>query len=305
MLNLTLQLNEYLDYCKYQNNLSPKTLKAYRIDLTQFILYTHNKLTTDSIKQYISSLYQQYKIKTIKRKIASLKAFTFYLKDTKQITNNPFDTIKIRLKEPKLLPRIIPINIIRKLIKYPSDQLQNPHLTQNQKICLYRNIAILELLFATGVRISELCNLNIEDINFQNKFIKIMGKGSKERIIQIGNQDTYNSLKRYYNSMKTEINSTHIFFINRYHHRLSEQSVRNMIRTYVAKAHIKMKITPHMFRHTFATSLLEDNVDIRYIQKLLGHASITTTQIYTYVSLRKQKSIITKKNPMNKIHLPA
>jgi integrase/recombinase XerD len=143
-----------------------------------------------------------------------------------------------------------------------------------------RNIAIIELLFATGLRVSELCSLKAEDVNLDDGSIRIMGKGSKERILQIGNLEVLTALRQYKDAYLPLINETGFFFINRLRLRLAEQSVRLLIRSLCNQAGISLHITPHMFRHSFATLLLEEDVDIRYIQHMLGHSSIQTTQIY-------------------------
>ena len=164
-----------------------------------------------------------------------------------------------------------------------------------------RNLAVLELLFATGLRVSELCSLRPNDINLKNGEIRIWGKGSRERMVYIGNPESLTILKQYEKAFAPKIQTANWFFINRLGSRLSEQSVRNMVTDYTQRALVQEHVTPHMFRHTFATLLLEEDVDIRYIQDILGHSSITTTQIYTHVSQNKQKSILKKKHPRNKI----
>ena len=164
-----------------------------------------------------------------------------------------------------------------------------------------RNILILELLFATGMRISELCSLKADRFDFNDYIIKIYGKGSKERLIQICNANVRRLIDKYIITIKPEGNE--FFFINRVHNRLSEQSVRYMIDDYAKNAQISQHITPHMFRHSFATLLLEEDVDIRYIQQMLGHSSITTTQIYTHTSIGKQKTILETKHPRNKFDI--
>ena len=153
------------------------------------------------------------------------------------------------------------------------------------------------------MRISELCTLTTEQIDFNDYIIKIYGKGSKERLIQICNQNVQTLLKKYRESFEFEIANNNFFFINRLGNRLSEQSVRNMITNYAIGAEVPLHITPHMFRHSFATLLLEEDVDIRYIQQMLGHSSITTTQIYTHTSINKQKNILSSKHPRNKLEI--
>ncbi len=167
------------------------------------------------------------------------------------------------------------------------------------KKTVIRDIAVIELLFATGIRISELCSLKQKDLDIDNRQVLIFGKGAKERILQIGNGEVISALVEYKKLFEKELADSEWLFVNRLHHRLSEQSVRFMINNYVELAGIEMHITPHMFRHSFATLLLEADVDIRYIQKMLGHSSINTTEIYTSVSLHKQKEILEERHPRN------
>ena len=146
-----------------------------------------------------------------------------------------------------------------------------------------------------------MCSLRTDTVNLSTGEIIIYGKGSKERVIQLSNQSVLSAVSLYYAANAADIEATGWFFVNRLGHRLSDQSVRNMINKYVSLAGIEQHITPHMLRHSFATLLLEEDVDIRYIQQLLGHSSINTTQIYTHVSLRKQRDILAAKHPRNKI----
>ena len=157
----------------------------------------------------------------------------------------------------------------------------------------------MELLFATGMRISELCSLKPSDLDFESRNVLIYGKGAKERILQIGNPEVMAALVAYRDVFQEEIEECGYFFVNRLKKKLSDQSVRFMIRRYAEMAGIQQHITPHMFRHSFATLLLEQDVDIRYIQRMLGHSSISTTEIYTHVSNRKQKDILVNKHPRN------
>ena len=154
-----------------------------------------------------------------------------------------------------------------------------------------------ETLFSTGMRISELCNLKISDVELYDATIRIYGKGAKERMIQIGNKDVLLILEKYEAEYSSEINKSGYFFVNPNATQLSDQAIRRMIKKYCSLASIDLHITPHMFRHTFATSLLEADVDIRYIQEMLGHSSITVTEIYTHVALSKQRDILTTKHP--------
>lgn len=306
-LNVMLQLEDlitnYLEFCKYQKNLNSKTLKAYNIDFQQFINYmrgTDGELNKINLSNYITILHKTYKPKTIKRKVACLKAFCNYLEYDEIIEKNPFSKMKTKFQEPMLLPRTIPLATIEAILSAAYQEINMKKTAFHIKTVL-RDIAVLELLFATGIRVSELCSLPIDDINLDDKFIRIYGKGSKERIVQIVNSDVLLALIDYSNGYAVEMRGGGFFFINRLNNRLSEQSVRFMINKYANKAGVTMHITPHMFRHSFATLLLEEDVDIRYIQKLLGHSSIVTTQIYTHVTSNKQKLILTSKHPRNKV----
>lgn len=295
---------EYLRFCVNRKNLDRKTIKSYRIDLRQYTDYTDkNDIEwTDkcSIENYIEHLHARYKPKSVKRKIASLKAFFHYLEIEEKIEINPFHKIQIKYKEPFILPKTIPINSIISIINYAYEQYKKATSSSSEKVAL-RNILILELLFATGMRISELCSLKSEQFDFNDYIIKIYGKGSKERLIQICNSNVQRIIDEYISSIDTDGND--FFFINRLHNRLSEQSVRYMINDYAEHAQISQHITPHMFRHSFATLLLEEDVDIRYIQQMLGHSSISTTQIYTHTSIKKQRLILATKHPRNKFEI--
>ena len=305
MNNLQIHLNNYLEYCAQQKRLDSKTLKAYQIDLNQFIMYSSsdlNDITPACLECYISKLHQQFKPKTVKRKITSLKAFMHYLEFKDIIEKNPFNKVHIKFRESIVLPRIIPLHTIEILLSTVYQQRLVAH-TDYQKKNTLRDVAILELLFATGIRISELCTLKDIDINLYEGTVLIYGKGSKERMLQIGNEDIIILLKEYRSLFLTDIQKKNYFFATSNGNPISDQSVRRMIKKYCSIANIRLHITPHMFRHTFATSLLDADVDIRYIQEMLGHSSINVTQIYTHVSTSKQKLILTTKHPRNNFQL--
>lgn len=294
-------ITEYLEYCKYRKRLDTKTIKAYRIDLKQYSDYSPSLpqcFLKDTVDTFITSLHKQYEPKTIKRKIASLKAFFHYLEYKEIIIQNPFTKLDICFREAKLLPKTIPFHSIQRLLSTLYRQKEKA-VSEYQLRCCIRDIAVVELLFATGMRISELCSLKPYDIDFDNKTILIYGKGAKERILQIGNTEVLAALLLYHETFKEDINICGYFFVNRLRHKLSDQSVRFMINHYAKLAGIEQHITPHMFRHSFATLLLEQDVDVRYIQRMLGHSSISTTEIYTHVSNTKQKDILFHKHPRN------
>ena len=303
MINLQNEIALYITYCEKQKKLSQHTIKAYRIDLTQFMAYKANMdISKYDLLEYIQHLHETFKPKTVRRKIASLKAFIHYLYYQDIIDKNPFDKMDISFKEPLLLPRIIPEHLIRKILVSLYENIKTA-TTSYERLTSIRNTAVIELLFATGARISEICSLKLKDIDLNTQTVRILGKGSKERIIQIENYDVLSILNRYKSLCADYTQQDGYFFLNNRKQRLSEQSVRTVIRNLEKQINSDIHITPHMFRHSIATMLLEEDVDIRYIQKILGHSSITTTQIYTHVTSSKQREIIRTKHPRNKIHM--
>ncbi|QIB69509.1 tyrosine-type recombinase/integrase [Aminipila butyrica] len=304
MFDLEKAIITYLEYCQYQKKLSDKTIKAYRIDLNQFQIYaedTGQVINRVYLSNFITGLHKRFKPKTTKRKIAALKAFFAYLEYEEVIQENPFSKIKVKFREPSLLPKTISVENLQKLFysAYHEQELEAVGTPSNKS--RIRDIAVLELLFATGIRVSELSFITLADFDLNQGKILIQGKGSKERMIQITNVQVLKALSAYCKAFSTDLKNSQYLFVNRIGKRLSEQSIRFMIKRYAEQAGIAEKVTPHMFRHTFATMLLEEDVDIRYIQQILGHSSILTTQIYTHVALSKQREILTTKHPRNKI----
>lgn len=300
MNEIELHIKHYLEYCSQQKRLNTKTIKSYRIDLTQFTSHiVETKLadiTQNTLEHYIFHLHQNYQPKTVKRKIASLKAVFRYFECKELITQNPFNKVQIKFRQPIILPKTIPLHTVECLLKTIYSQ-QTSGKTAHQRKDALRDAAVCELLFATGMRISELCSLNVNNVNLHDGTILIYGKGSKERRIQLGNTDVIAALENYKTAFSAEIANCHSFFVNQSGRALSDQTVRRMISKYTNLAAIDLHITPHMFRHTFATSLLEADVDIRYIQEMLGHSSINITEIYTHVAVSKQRDILTSKHP--------
>lgn len=301
MNTLSNYIAEYIEYCEYRKRLDVKTLKAYKIDLRQYENFCHclsDCFDKTAVDTFITSLHKKYKPKTVKRKIASLKAFFHHLEYQEILNENPFTKLDIHFREAKLLPKTIPFHSIQTFLSTLYAQKEQAE-TEYQLHCCIRDIAVIELLFATGMRISELCSLKPCDIDLESNNILIYGKGSKERIMQLGNQEVIAALSLYQETFQKDMEVCGYFFVNRLKRRLSDQSVRFMINRYAALAGISQHITPHMFRHSFATLLLEQDVDIRYIQRMLGHSSISTTEIYTHVSSTKQKDILIHKHPRN------
>ena len=166
-----------------------------------------------------------------------------------------------------------------------------------------RDAAVIEVFFATGARVYEISNIRAENINLNSGLIRIMGKGRKERYIQISNTAVLDILRKYYEENEPEIKKSGYFFINNRGKRYTEQSIRLMLKKYTLKAGIQRKITPHMFRHSFATYLIEEGVDVSCVQQILGHSSIKTTQIYIHVAAKKQADILRELHPRNNMNI--
>ena len=279
-------IEDFLWHCEFEKKLSEKTLNAYKADLSQFVSSIGDldisEVTKDVLRKYLQAI-SHFRHKTIKRKIATIKAMLNYYEYENEWYNSPMRTV-MNIKEVRLLLGIV----YKQRMNCKSDTFSYHMAT--------RNIAIIELLFASGMRVSELCDLRVCDIDMKQGCVRIIGKGNKERIIDISQKATLSAIKDWLNERGC-CDSQSPLFISRLHNILSTQSVRLLIKNIVASSQIEKKITPHTFRHTYATLLLEEGVDITYIQHLLGHSSVVTTQIYTHVNLQKQHEILSKKHP--------
>lgn len=305
-------IKNFLLHCKYEKNLSPLSLKAYAIDLNQFQYfyqenYSHKEfveIDKDVIRSYVVNISSTLKPKSIKRKIASLKAFINHLEYEDIIPINPFRKIKLSIKEGKQLPKTIELKNIKKLLRYVYSLKENCNDKNSHTYrFIVRDIAVLELLFISGMRVSEISQLKTINMNISRGTILIEGKGNRERIIPVPHHDIIQILITYHKLFMSQISSEGYFFMNRLNNRYSEQSIRLMIRKYYKAAHLNQHITPHMFRHSMATLLLENGADIRYIQSILGHSTINTTQIYTQVNELPKRKIIELKHPRGKFIL--
>lgn len=306
MQTLTTVVREFLSHCKIEKNLSLKTIKAYQMDLEQvqrffieneYSLFLNN-ISKAELRHYLESI-SDLKPKSIKRKVATLKVLFNYLEFEDLVLANPLRKMRIKIREEKKLPRVLNISEMQILFKMAYSLSED-----KEDKCSYshfeaiRNIVILELLFATGARVSEIANLKDSQIDLEYGEVRIKGKGNKERIVQICNKETLLILRRYRNLSLEKINAAGGYFlVNRFNKRTSDQSIRHMVKNLALKANIQVHVTPHVFRHSFATLLLEKDVDIKYIQSLLGHSSIMTTQLYTHVNREKQKQILQSKHP--------
>lgn len=290
MESVSSRIADYLCYCQLQKRLSPNTMRAYHIDMNQFIDFLRNKkkdhldvinITKDILKEYLERLQGQYAAKTCKRKIACLKAFFNHLELEDIIQISPFRKLRIKISESRQLPKTIKKQDIAKQLEYIYSLSSNV-ATPFQEFQAAQTIVCYEILINTGMRIGELCKLNDDSIDLDSHCIRITGKGGKERIAYLTEKTIEDAIRHYIQiKERYHITSPH-FFVNWWGNPIKEGSARRMIRN-IAKKVLNKRITPHMFRHTFASMLLELNVDIRYIQELLGHSSINTTQIYLHL----------------------
>lgn len=298
MQNLSSWIDAYLEVCEYEKNLSPDTVKAYRIDLKQFLIFTdENSVDLELLNRYIKHLNQTFSPRSVKRKLASIRAFFHELEINGTLPENPFEKFHIRIQTPRQLPRIIPDQLVQSLLQSAYDAYA-PGRKQ-----VLRDIVVLELLFSTGLRVSELCALTKDTFQLDGDKLRLLinGKGRKERVIQIATPELLQLMEHYCKEYAQEIQVTGNVLFNRLGGPLSPQSVRRIIHKYLKRVQANYHVTPHMFRHTFATSLLEAGMDIRYIQSLLGHSSISTTQIYTHVTPHQQTLLLAEKHPRNKM----
>lgn len=281
-------LQEFKLYIEVERNFSKHTVTAYCSDILSFLIWLDDKTVKDVnynlIRDYLLYIQQfNYSKTTTARKIASLRTFYRYLYRERVIEANPALGVHAP-KRGKPLPEFLTEQEIDKILG--GLKIDSP--------AGYRNRTILELLYATGMRISELSNLNFENLNLDENEIKVFGKGSKERIVLVSEKskkflESYIKNARYLICSSAKENSDSPVFINKTGYRLQPQTVRHVIREVVEKIELPKHVTPHVFRHSFATKLLENGADLRVVQELLGHSSISNTQIYTHVSMERLK----------------
>lgn len=289
-------VREYIDYLKIERGLSENTLESYGRDLRQYLVYlkTNNitslsETTKTTIITYLFYLQKKGKASsTISRNLASIRSFYQYLVNEQYIKKDP----TLNLESPKMekrLPKVLTVKEVDLLLKQPD--IREP--------LGLRDKAMLELLYATGIRVSEMISLNIDNINLEMGYIRCMGKGSKERIIPVGNIATRYLREYLAGSRQTLLkdSSEQALFVNHYGNRLTRQGFWKIIKAYAQKANINTKITPHTLRHSFATHLLENGADLRSVQEMLGHSDISTTQIYTHLTRKRIREVYEKTHP--------
>jgi len=285
-------LEKYFDYLKYEKRYSEHTIKAYITNihmLKDFIGNNYNikDINYSKIREFLNYLYEKkYNNKSVCRIISSLRSFFKYLCSQNIIDNNPM-TLVTNPKVDKKLPKFLYYEALETL-------LNTPDLNTDEGI---KEKLIMELLYSTGIRVSELVNIKINDIDFTNKKIRVIGKGDKERIVLFGEKCS-NIINKYQNVYKKQNkNNLEYLIISKTGKKINEREIRNIINKVTEKSGIKVKISPHTFRHTFATHLLEGGADLRSVQELLGHENLSTTQIYTHITNDRLRNVYLHTHP--------
>ena len=292
-------LEPYLEFLQGAKNVSPHTIAGYRRDIEQFILFLRrivagdfqlSMLDTYMARRYLASLVnQEYSRRSIARHIAALRSFGRYLCREQLIDANPF----VGIRTPKLerrLPQFLDVPEIDALMLLPADTVLGR-----------RDLAILELLYGAGIRVSELTGLTLASIDLEEKYILVFGKGSKERIVPIGGK-AVDAIEVYLQNSrpvlcKKNAKPLERLFLNHSGTPLSDRSIRRILEKYVDALAVKKRVTPHTLRHSFATHLLDNGADLRSVQELLGHASLSTTQIYTHLTPDRLKRAVAQAHP--------
>ncbi|MBM7577491.1 site-specific tyrosine recombinase XerD [Jeotgalibacillus terrae] len=287
-------LQDFIQYMIIEKGLSKNTIQSYERDLKSYIAYLMkveqisemNDIQRLHVLQFFQHLKQQGKSsKTIARHTSSIRSFHHYLMRNRLSTQDPTEHLNTP-KAEKSLPKVLSIEEVEAL-------LESPDLTKKNGL---RDKAMLEVLYGTGMRVSELIDLNMDDINLDMGFIKCRGKGNKERIIPIG-QTATGVIKGYIRQQKTRKPGEQALFLNHHGRRLSRQGFWKILKALSGRAGIEKELTPHTLRHSFATHLLENGADLRAVQEMLGHADISTTQIYTHVSTKRIREVYSQFHP--------
>lgn len=307
MRDLQTHICEYLEYCKYSRNLSDHTIRAYTQDLDDFIAFIKPKyqlqdIDKSQLSKYIQSLSKKRQLSpaTTKRRVACLRTFFQWLLKNQHIEQSPFYNLDIRIKLPKQLPKSLSRQELKRLNSQASKDLRITNLLNKQEDINIQNLELttylsILIMATTGMRVGELVSIQLNDVYLDDGRIKIMGKGSRERNVYIINNEIIKLLKRYQKKREQHQLQHQHLLVNKNLNPLSTQTIRYRIKKIQSTLPNARTITPHMLRHTAATLLIEDGLDIRYVQKLLGHSSISTTEIYTHVSDRALKEALVKR----------
>lgn len=283
-------IDQFSSYLQYERRASPHTHKNYLVDIAQFFAFLEKrfprigsdgaahigKVDVAMVREYVGQMFGTKAPTSMARKVASLRTFFQYCLREGYAASNPAKEVASP-KIPKRIPKFLTVDEVFALLEQPADG--NP-LGQ-------RDRAVLELLYASGIRVGELVSLNLEDIDLPSRTVRVMGKGRKERIVPMG-EKARGAIARYFEQRASFVPAgagERAVFVNRRGGRLTARSVERLLAKYIRRAGLQKSVTPHVLRHTFATHLLGAGADMRGIQELLGHASLSTTQKYTHVSL--------------------
>lgn len=305
-------IDSFIFLLKSERNLSPKTVKAYLSDYALFLKWATSERITEinanTILEYIRwlQLHSNLKDTTLKRRYISLKLYIRYLNSHLNLPPIVLDSFrsKLNFKTTKSLPKTLTTGEVTLLLRAVTEDFTSANSVFSKSIAA-RNLAILELLYCIGIRIGELVNISLQDINLVDQTILVHGKGRKDRLLYISSDEVISSLYQwleYRINFKPSSGCSELF-INKYGNNLSIYSIENIYHKYWFSLNIPRKSTPHHLRHTFATQLLNNGADLRSVQELLGHSSITTTQIYTEVSTERKKQVLLQYNSRNSIAL--
>lgn len=303
MASLQKHITAFLQHCQFERNFSTHTLKAYRLDLAHFQRFTNlnnhaggmETVTRMLIKGYVQTL-SSYEPRTQRRRTASLRSCFRYLEAEGFIQENPMASLKISVRIGRVLPRTVGLDTLNGLFEkvHAEGRAVSRHGRAGHRAL--RDVAVFELMFCSGMRVSEISNLTLGAVDLTRSTVLVRGKGGKERLIPLCGEQVCSALRQYADLRATLPHVSPFFFLNRLGRRLSEQSIRFALARFAKVAGIG-KITPHVFRHTVATMLLEQGVDLRFIQILLGHSSIVTTTIYAHVNQKSHREVLAKHHP--------
>jgi site-specific recombinase XerD len=282
----------FIRHCRSIRKLSPHTIRAYELDLGRFSHFLGRRGTVAAcdksvIHDYVRHLFDVRSLKeaSVKRHLATLRSLFRWLEEEQEGVEDPFRGARIRIRMPKRLPRVIARADLRRLLLHAP-----PHSFSD-----LTGYVATELLFATGMRVSELAGLLDAAVDVEDGTISIIGKGNRQRRVFV--PDDLKALIRDYRTVRDRCAAAETFLVNSRGEAASPQMIRRLVRLHGERSAVRDRVTPHMFRHSVATYLLEEGVDIRYVQRLLGHRSISTTEIYTQVADAALKVRITEKHP--------
>ena len=302
MKEINFVVEEFLSVIKSTKNLSDKTILAYRSDLMDFARTRPNPLDENTILNYVQELSQirQLKDSTITRKLVVLKMFFEYAHSHNYIQQNYFLSHSFKFKREKQLPKTLAVKETTKLLNYAASKTATT-TTPFARWKTLRDLALIDVLISTGIRIAEASNISTADIIPSERTILIHGKGRKQRLIYISCPQTWANLMQWLKIRQQLIVDSDMVFVNRYGNQLGIHGIEYIYNSLKKEAGINTRSTPHYLRHTFATNLLANGADLRSVQEILGHSSVSTTERYTEVTTKRKKQVLDKFNYRNKM----